>query len=70
MLEPDPDFVGGDLTSNVTDCNHDITYFDSTTKTWTCPWDVNSKSNWLTTDGTKIVVNTNLAPASTIRYTV
>ena len=52
MLEPDPDFVGGDLTSNVTDCNHDINYFDSTTKTWTCPWDVNFKSNWLTTDGT------------------
>jgi hypothetical protein len=52
MLEPDPDFDGGDLTSIVTDCNHNITYFDSTTKTWTCPWDVNSKSNWLTTDGT------------------
>jgi hypothetical protein len=69
MLEPNPDFYASLYTIAI-DCNHEISYFDTVTKTWTCPWDVNSKSNWLTTDGTKIVVNTNLAPASTIRYTV
>ncbi len=31
---------------------------------------MNSKSNWLTTDGNKIVVDTSLASASTTIYTV
>ncbi len=72
MLEPDPYFYGGAISTSFTvNCNHNLTqYFDSATKTWNCPWDVNSKSNWLTTDGTKLVVDTNLAPASTTWYYV
>ncbi len=72
MLEPNPYFSGGAIyTSQAKNCNHEISqYFNSTTKTWKCPWDVNSKSNWLTTDGTKIVVDASLATASTTRYTV
>jgi hypothetical protein len=65
MLEPDPNFSGGVLQTTVLDCNHDITYYNAATKTWNCLWDVNSKSNWLTTDGYKIVVDTNLAPTFT-----
>ncbi len=71
MLEPDLYFYGGAISTSFTvDCNHNLTYFDTVTKTWTCPWDVNSKSNWLTTDGTKIVIDTSLAPASTTIYSV
>jgi hypothetical protein len=68
MLEPDPDFSGGAIYTSFRDCSNNLTYFNSTTKTWNCPWDVNSKSNWLTTDGYKITIDTNLAPASTTRY--
>jgi hypothetical protein len=47
-----------------------VLYFDPTTKIWNCPWDVNPKSNWLITDGTKIVVDTSKALASTTKYKV
>jgi hypothetical protein len=68
MLEPDPDFFGDVLATSAIDCNNDLAYFDAATKTWNCPWVVNSKSNWLTTDGYKIVVDTMLAPSSTTIY--
>ncbi len=71
VLEPDPEFDGG-LINNASskNCNHDIAYFNSGTKTWNCVWAVNSSQSWLTTDGTKIVVNTNLVEASTQLYYV
>ena len=69
-LEPDPDFSGGSITTSVTDCGGNIANFNTATKTWSCIWDVNSKSNWLTTDGFKIVVDTSLAPDSTTLYSV
>jgi hypothetical protein len=65
-LEPDPDFYGGTISTSVIDCSSNIDYYNATTKVWNCPWHVNSLSNWLTTDGTKIVVDTNLVPASTV----
>jgi hypothetical protein len=71
MLEPDPYFIGGVLYNPWADnCKHNLVYFNATTKTWNCPWDVNSLSNWLTTDGIKIVVDTSLAPASVAVYYV
>ncbi len=70
MLEPDPDFTGGVLFTYANDCNNKITYYNAATKTWNCPWAVNSKSNWLTTDGSKIVIDTSLATASTTVYFV
>jgi hypothetical protein len=69
-LEPDPIFYGGALDNSAVNCNNDLVKFNTATKTWDCTWDVNSKSNWLTTDGTKIVVDTNLAPASKTIYEV
>ncbi len=69
-LEPDPDFYGGDFDYFGVDCNSNIAYFDTATKIWNCPWEVNSNSNWLTTDGYKIVVDTSLAPASSTEYEV
>jgi hypothetical protein len=69
-LEPDPEFIGGALSNSYVNCNNNLAYYNSATKIWNCPWDVNSKSNWLTTDGNKIVVETSLAPASTTIYTV
>jgi hypothetical protein len=69
-LEPDPNFYGGGLSSSNNDCEHDFGYYDAATKIWNCPWDVNSKLNWLTTDGFKIVVDTSLATASTTIYSV
>ena len=70
MLEPDPEFNGGSIYTYGGNCNRDLTKFNYSTKTWNCPWDVNSKSNWLTTDGTKIVVDTSKALASTTKYKV
>jgi hypothetical protein len=70
MVEPDPDFSGGTLSSYTFDCNSDLSYYTAASKTWNCLWDVNSKSNWLITDGLKIVVDTTLATASTTRYSV
>jgi hypothetical protein len=69
-LEPALYFYGGALYNSAINCNNNLTYFDAATKTWDCPWDVNSKSNWLTTDGTKIVIDTSKAPASTTIYEV
>jgi hypothetical protein len=68
ILEPDPDFNGGAISSSTLDCANDLSYYNSATQTWNCPWDVNSLSSWLTTDGIKIVVDTNLAPESTTVY--
>jgi hypothetical protein len=70
LLEPDPDFDGGVFTSSYSDCENNLGYYSTTTKIWNCPWVVNSLSNWLTTDGLKIVVDTSLATASTTIYTV
>jgi hypothetical protein len=70
ILEPDPYIWGGSLSNSAYNCNNNLNYFDSTNKTWNCPWDVNSKSNWLATDGTKIVVDTSKATASTTVYDV
>ena len=67
-LEPDPAISGGVLNNQADNCKNDLSYFNTTTKTWNCPWDVNSLSSWLKTDGTKIDVNTNLAPSSTGLY--
>jgi hypothetical protein len=63
-LEPDPDFYGGTISTGDIDCSSNIDYYNATTKIWNCPWDVNSLSNWLTTDGFKIVVDTSLVTAS------
>jgi hypothetical protein len=53
MLEPNPNFGGGALgPANFVNCNYNINYFNAATQTWNCPWDVNSKTNWLKTDGT------------------
>jgi hypothetical protein len=68
-LEPDPYFNNA-LGNSAINCNNTLDYFDSAAKTWNCPWDVNSKSNWLTTDGTKIVIDTSMAAASTTVYYV
>jgi hypothetical protein len=68
VLEPDPDFGGGVLSDVSNDCSHTWSKFDTTSKTWSCTWNVNSDSNWLTTDGTKIVVDTSLATASSTYY--
>jgi hypothetical protein len=70
MLEPDPDFNGGVLTESDDDCQNNIVYYSAANKIWDCPWVVNSKSNWLKTDGFKIVVDTSLATASSILYRV
>ncbi len=71
VLEPDPDFNdGGAFYTNKIDCSNDSSYYNDVTQIWNCPWDVNSLSNWLTTDGTKIVVDTSLATASTTVYSV
>jgi hypothetical protein len=41
-LEPDPWFNGPSLyTQNALNCNYNIAYFDTATKKWNCPWDVN-----------------------------
>jgi hypothetical protein len=69
-LEPNPDFSGGTISTTDIDWSYDFKYFNAATKTWNCPWDVNSKSNWLTTDGTKIIVDTTKAPAYTTVYEV
>ncbi len=70
MLEPDLIFWGGAIDGSRNNCNHDLVYFNAVTKTWNCLWDVNNLTNWLTTDGTKIVVDTSKAPASTTVYEV
>jgi hypothetical protein len=71
MLEPYPYFYSGALaTYEAVNCNNDLAYYNTATKTWNCSWDVNSKSDWLTTDGTKIVVDTSKATASTTLYYV
>jgi hypothetical protein len=70
MLEPDLYFSSGKLNNPGINCNNNLTYFDADTKTWNCPWDVNSKSNWLITDGTQIIIDTSLAPSSTTKYSV
>jgi hypothetical protein len=70
MLEPDPNFTGSPLYAYNSDCKNNFVYFDTANKKWNCPWEVNSKSNWLTTDGTKIVIDTSLAPISFTFFTV
>ncbi len=43
MLEPDPYFSGGSLTTPAAlNCNHNLVYFNAATKIWNCLWDVNS----------------------------
>jgi hypothetical protein len=67
---PDPDFYGGGLDTGAWDCGGNLGYFDSTNNKWNCPWDVNSKSNWLKTDGINLVIDTSLATASLTVYEV
>ena len=67
---PDPDFYGGGLDTSAWDCNGNFGYFDSTIKKWNCPWVVNSKSNWLKTDGYNLFIDTSLATASVTLYRV
>jgi hypothetical protein len=42
-LEPDP-YFNYLLWNEAINCNNTLAYFDSTNKTWNCPWDVNSLS--------------------------
>jgi hypothetical protein len=70
MLEPYTYFNFGAGWKLVVDCNKNLAYFDSSTKTWNCPTDLTFMPVWLTTDGFKIAVDTNFAPASETRYEV
>jgi hypothetical protein len=71
MLEPDPEFNYQDFGySTAVNCNNNLTYFNVQTKKWDCPWDANTKTNWLTTDGTNMVVDTSKAPSYISKYEV
>jgi hypothetical protein len=59
MLEPYTYFNFGAGWKLVVDCNKNLAYFDSSTKTWNCPTDLTFMPVWLTTDGFKIAVDTN-----------
>ncbi len=41
-LKPDPAISGGVLNNQADNCKNDLSYFNTTTKKWNCPWDVNS----------------------------
>ena len=67
-LEPNLSFTGGGISTPAVDCSNNIANYNTATKTWNCPWEINSKSDWLSTDGTKILVDTSKAPASATVY--
>jgi hypothetical protein len=42
MLEPDPEFLGGNFYPTNYNCLGNFGYYDAETEKWNCPWDVNS----------------------------